>query len=459
MHCTFNLLELEHRLTQNIRYYFCRTDLNVTLGTIIKSFPQSSNVGKAELGTVMSFGYLFYAIGKLVNGHLMDRPNQSRRVFRNGLLGTILATTMIALLPSPIGDNSRSVLFCFGVLWSANRLAQSASWGSVVKILSEWFPPESHGQVIALATICYGFGDVAIRMFLGLVLTFLMRDGATSTDADRAWRAIFLISAFCTSLLTLPTLLHLKNTPPHHYMIQSKCDNDLDAESRSRVQGVWGLLRIPKFWILLCLAPGLTLIRETFITWTATFLVDELNLREGDAVVLSLLFPLFGTFSTLIGGYLIDHLSNLKRAMVPIAFMVLLTVTLSFFSAVTSTFVSTSGIVLWQVQVTSCFLSVVALALMAPFSFVDGIFVLSLAGKESAGIAIGIINAVGYVGAILAGHQMGSLAELHGWANVLLLLSIISFFCTLLFAFYLYLEFHTVPAAPSLKCKPIDSIN
>lgn len=175
------------------------------------------------------------------------------------------------------------------------------------------------------------------------------------------------------------------------------------------------------------MSPCLTLIRETFISWTAVFLSDTLKIKDGDAAMLSMLIPLFGTFSTLLGGWAVDRVRPARRGLIPVICLAVLMMTLLFSIQFIPTglkkAVAPSPREIFQV----CFLlSIISLSLMAPFSFVDGLFVLSLAGKHGPGLAVGIINAVGYTGAILAGHEMGSIAQNLGWQHVFRVLASIS---------------------------------
>jgi sugar phosphate permease len=138
-------------------YYFCRTNLVVSMSSLLKSLP---GVDKGELGTVLSFGYLFYAIGKLVNGALIDIYG-GRKMFLVGLMGTVGCTLLITLAPSFISVGNGTIttttaertLFALGCVWSMNRFFQSAGWGSLVKVLSHAFPSSMHGRVLGMATV------------------------------------------------------------------------------------------------------------------------------------------------------------------------------------------------------------------------------------------------------------------------------------------------------------------
>ena len=436
---------------------------------MLKSLP---GVDKAEFGTILSFGYMTYAAGKVVSGILIDRYGGAP-IFVGGLVLSLVASTVFLLLPvayDPVThqvlDPTR-VLSTFGFVWCINRAAQSAGWGALVKTIYQWFPQSMHGRVLGLASLSYGLGDVLIRIFLGSILSGVADPVAMRTDpgsAGHAWRTVFVVSIVCTIFLVMPSFRWFKSLPEHvpeleyvnvDELYSNNDPGSLEAsgkEKANRKQSVHigDVLRVllsnPKFYTLAVMSPCLTLIRETFISWTAVFLSDTLDLKDGDAAMLSMLFPLFGTFSSLLGGIAVDRASPHRRGLIPPACLLALTVMLMG----TAMYIpegadANAGSVFGM----CCLLSGISLALMAPFSFVDGLFVLSLTGKHGAGLAVGIINCIGYMGATLAGHEMGFLAEKFGWHYVLSVLagvSTLTFFASLV---YWHLDVRELDGRPS----------
>src|SRR5205807_7712925 len=61
-------------------------------------------------------------------------------------------------------------------------------------------------------------------------------------------------------------------------------------------------------------------------------------------------------------------------------------------------------------------IAAVAFALMAPYTFCSGVMALDLGGRRGGGTAAGLIDAAGYLGAVLSGLGIGALAESQGWA-------------------------------------------
>jgi OPA family glycerol-3-phosphate transporter-like MFS transporter len=78
---------------------------------------------------IASVGTFAYAIGKLVNGPLVDRVG--------GRTGFLIALAAVALFGA-LGAFSPS-LTVLSALYALNRFAGSAGWGAMVKIVPTWF--------------------------------------------------------------------------------------------------------------------------------------------------------------------------------------------------------------------------------------------------------------------------------------------------------------------------------
>jgi sugar phosphate permease len=267
--------------------------------------------------------------------------------------------------------------------------------------------------------------------------------------ASRAWRSVFLMAFFISSALSIPSLKWLRELRPEncistHSLVVPNGDDAFDGVLHNHQSPVkrpnffliiLRLMRKPKFWVLAILSPCLTLIRETLATWTQVLLVDLLGITDSSAAMMSLIFPLFGTVSTLLGGWAIDKSTPFRRGFIPVFCLFFLTIALAM-----TAHVATYGGNNQHPFGIGFLIMLLSLALMAPFSFVDGLFILSLVGKSGQGIAVGLINCIGYIGAIMAGHAMGSLAESSGWGAVFNLLTTISLCSCVLASLYWWFD-------------------
>jgi MFS family permease len=94
----------------------------VSLPLILTSMPGTD---KSEFGTIMSFGYLFYAAGKLVSGPLIDTYGGAP-LFMAGFFGSLFSTQLFVLAPSGTGTSLSLTmqLLALGSCWSLNRFCQ-----------------------------------------------------------------------------------------------------------------------------------------------------------------------------------------------------------------------------------------------------------------------------------------------------------------------------------------------
>jgi sugar phosphate permease len=174
-----------------------------------------------------------------------------------------------------------------------------------------------HGRIFGVATMSYGLGDVLARTLLGMVMMTVTPSTVTPASASHAWRCVFIISMIMAVLLSLPSLIWLENarTAPQK-AINTQTTKNPSMRVRQIRFTLAKLFRKPKFWILIIMAPCLALIRETFISWTALYFTDALGMNPSDAAFMTLIFPLFGTVSTLLGGWAIDSMGPHKRGFV-----------------------------------------------------------------------------------------------------------------------------------------------
>jgi OPA family glycerol-3-phosphate transporter-like MFS transporter len=194
----------------------------------------------------------------------------------------------------------------------------------------------------------------------------------------------------------------------------------LEGDDLTLKQLLVPLAKSPKFWALLVLSALLTLIRETFNSWTPIYLTEELDMSDGDAATASMVFPLVGTLSAILGGFLVDKISPRWRGLIPLVFLVFLSLNLAGLAAFAKYYQGEGP----KAVVLALFLiGMTAMFLIAPYSFLDGVFTLDLAGKKGCAATASIINGAGYIGAILSGVVTGVAADGSGWSLVFIILT------------------------------------
>ena len=384
-------------------FYLCRSNFAVSMSGIIADLARAGVDPKAarlSLGWVTTFGTLAYALGKLPGGGLVDFLG-GRRIYLGGMAGAILFTLIFAMGGS---------IPLFTMAWVGNRMVQAIGWPGMVKIVSRWFPFSSYGTAMGIVSLSYLWGDSAGRYGMGL----LLRKGVD-------WRGVFFIAAGMLSALLVVNLIWLRESPEELGLEEPETtptnvfgEGGADPTPPGVLELLLPLFRSPVFWIVCGLSFGLTLVRETFGTWTALYFEEAVGMDKGEAAGMSALFPLFGGFSVLLAGYLGDRAARGGRASIIFAGLLL-----SGASLLALGWIDPRATRLWPVVL----VSLTAFLLIGPYSYLAGAISLDLGGKRGGATTCGIVDFIGYLGGAFAGRAMAGISADHGWRGAFFLLA------------------------------------
>jgi sugar phosphate permease len=385
--------------------YFCRADLSVGAPLIVEDLTghgMSREQAIVRLGDIASLGVLAYALGKLFLGGLGDFWG-GRVSFLIGLAGATVFTLLFA---------SAGAIPIFTIAWFGNRLTQSIAWAGLIKTSSKWFDYSSYGTIIGILSISYLVGDAAARQSMGALI-----------GRGLGWRVLFFYAALVTALILAANLLFLRESRTAEGFPESK-PNPLnlfaDAESRPPSLGalLYPLLRSRAFLIVCALSLGCTIIRETFNIWTPLYLKDYLGYSTGKAAAMSAIFPGVGAVSVLASGWLSDRLGANGRSIILFvglsATVAALLLLMSVRSGASSSLLPLAGI------------GAIAFCLLGPYSYLGGAFALDFGGKQASAVSSGIIDGIGYLGAVAAGDSVARISVAVGWQGVFIALSAVS---------------------------------
>jgi sugar phosphate permease len=353
---------------------------------------------KEQLGTVVFFGGLAYALGKFISGGIGDFLG-GRRNFLAGMTGSILFTILFAL---------GGTIPWFTFAWIANRLVQSLGWVGMVKISSRWYSFSTYGTVMGLISLSFFFGDAVSRLFMKILL-----------DAEIGWHHIFYIAAGVLAVILLLNFFLLKETPrligeaePHSNPLNVFGKEGEEARPPGLLDLLKPLLASWAFWLVCFLSLGMTLLRETMNTWTPTYFT-EIGLSKPAAAGYSALVPFFGGISGILAGLLSDWLGRGGRA--TIIFFGMALVALGFMIL---GYVNFAGSTVGPVAL----MAFIAFMLLGPYSYLAGAISLDFGGKQGSATACGIIDGVGYLGGALAGY-IANISVHYGWGGAFTLLA------------------------------------
>jgi sugar phosphate permease len=397
--------------------YFCRADLSVATPLLVEELVKHG-VSHADaiirMGSIASFGVLAYALGKLFLTGLGDFWG-GRINFLIGLGGAAAFTLMFA---------SGLSLPVFTIAWIGNRLTQSISWAGLIKVSSKWFDFSSYGMIIGILSISYLVGDAAARQWMGMLI-----------EHGFGWRVLFYFAAAVVGLLLVLNFFFLRESRLDAGFVEAKPNPlNLFAASESRPQSLSELLlpliRSRAFLLVCLLSLGCTIIRESFNFWTPSYLREYLGYSMSNAARMSAVFPGVGAVSVLATGWLSDRLGANSRSLIMFVGLGATAAALLVLMTVRS---SATGPLLPLIAI-----GTIAFCLLGPYSYLGGAFALDFGGKQAGAASSGIIDGVGYMGAVVAGQGIGRVSVAFGWQGVFVALAAVSALAAL-GAGYLYL--------------------
>ncbi len=277
-------------------------------------------------------------------------------------------------------------------------------WSALVKVASRWFPAGRHGTIFGMLTLSYLFGDAIARLGLGALL-----------HLGLGWRGLFFAAAGVLATIAVASTFTLRASPAE----VGAAEPDANPENVYGQKGnaprpadlfdlLWPLASSFSFWLVCIISFGLTVVRETFNVWNPIYLKEAVGLSDAGAATASALFPLVGGLSTLAAGWLTDRIARGRRGAVMIPFLALLVAALYGLATLEPDTGATVPLLLT---------STVSFALLGPYSFLTGVLSLDFGGKRGSSTAAGLADTAGYLGAILSGYGIGTIAEEHGWSG------------------------------------------
>jgi MFS transporter, ACS family, hexuronate transporter len=354
--------------------YLCRKNLAVAVPLLGRAF----GANRGEIGRVASIGTAAYALGKLTLGPLIDRVGG-----RAGFLAVLFAVALFggvsALAPS---------LVLLTVAYSANRYAGAGGWPAIMKLVPTWFGAGRQATVVAVLSLSYVAGGIAATLLARQVLA----EGG-------GWRAVMGVPSLALLAIGIVCVFAVRAGP----LAAGKSGASAIARAPWRV-----LLSRPQFLVVCALSFALTLMRESFNTWSVDFLVSiqRAGARSVSVAALqSTTFDLAGGLGILIMGASYDRTpARVRRWLIAgiLGSLALLLALLPWGAA------RTPASAVWLV-------GAVGLLVYGPYSLLAGVFAVESGGAAAAATAAAIIDACGYLAGILAGEALGRVLDRGGY--------------------------------------------
>lgn len=365
-----------------IGIYLCRKNFSVAVPLIREAF----GLTKEQIGIVASVSTLAYMVGKFAFGPLIDRFGG-----RPSLLLAMLTVALFAAAGGFAGSLAGLTL-----LYSLNRLAGSAGWGAMVKLVPDWFPARHLPLAMAVLSLSFVFGGVCATLLAGQIAAW----------SDNDWRWVMSGPALVLAALTLLSWKVLPRAcPPRSRAVQGA---GADARARFEFRQVAELVRLPQFWVVCALSFTLTLLRETFNTWTVDFFKEaggpELSHRL--AAFLSTPFDALGALGIVGLGWCFGRLGPPARRRLLLVILLLLA---GLVWALPTLGRGHLGLAMFAV-------GGVGFLAYGPYSLLAGILAVEIRGQAYVATVAGFVDGTGYLAAILAGQQFGRILDLGGYS-------------------------------------------
>lgn len=356
-------------------------------GISVSKKPISEALGPDVLVGVESVYLAAYAVGMSANGFLGDRIG-ARRLIGFGMLLSAAACVVF-------GASSLGIAFLAAFL--VNGLAQSSGWPGNIKAMAEWTTPGNRGRVMGFWATCYQVGGAVANPLLGLLLTLGL-----------GWRATFFIPALWLALVGVAVLLFLKRGPGAGAgagAAKEAATAEDAEEARLRAEARRSVLRSRVVYCYGGAYFGIKIIRYAILLWLPFYLSTALHYADGTAANVSASFEVGGVVGTIGMGFLSDRLRSVPRSVLSSVWLVMLAGALYLY-------VQIGGL---GMGVNFAVMALVGALLFGPDSLLSGAAAQDAGGKYAAGVAAGMVNGIGSVGAILQEALTRGVSKHYGW--------------------------------------------
>ena len=362
-----------------IGIYLCRKNFSVANPMIKEAF----GLNKEAVGKIASVSTLAYMVGKFAFGPVIDRVG--------GRLAFLAALLLVAVFGAAGGVVSSLPMLTLA--YSLNRLSGSAAWGGMVKMVPNWFPVRSLPLAMAILSLSFVFGGVCATVIAGYIAEW----------SGNNWRWVMGGPAIILAVILVVCWLVLPSD-----RVQAPARGQGQASSSGfQFSHLYELLLIRRFWIVCALSFTLTLLRETFNTWTVDFFktTGGPDVSNRVASLLSTPFDALGAVGIVLLGWAFGILSPARRARLLFCILALLSVVVYALPTLGARSLA------WGTAAVGA----VGFLAYGPYSLLAGILAVEIKGKEYVGTVAGLVDGVGYLAAVLAGQQFGRILDQGGY--------------------------------------------
>jgi sugar phosphate permease len=363
-------------------YYLGRKGLSVVKARLVGT----SVVGEGALALIDGAYLAAYAVGLPASGVLGDRFGPRR------LLGVGLAASAAACALFGLSSGAAAFLIAF----TANGLAQSTGWPGTNRAMADWTPPAVRGRVMGAWATCYQAGGIAAT---ALATWLLARSG---------WRAAFLVPAAWLGALAAAVAFGLPDRRPAPPPAVDRAAAAPPAGAASPAAARRALARSPLVWSYGASYFFVKLIRYGILFWLPYYLFRVLGYSESASGYYSVSFEAGGVAGAVGFGALSDRVPALSRPAWAALGLAGLAGALAAYQSLAAR----------GPAFNVALMALVGCLLFGPDALLSGAAAQELGGPHAAGTAVGIVNGIGSLGAVLQGLLLVGVSRRFGWSAV-----------------------------------------
>ncbi len=358
---------------------FAKSNYGATIAYIVKE----GIFTKPESGLIASAFYIFYGIGQMVGGRIVDKTSPYKCI-GIGVLGALIANTILVFT-----KNYTVVL----IVWSINGFMQFGIWPGILRILSTDIFPVFRQKA--------GF-HISYGLTLGNIFSYLC--AAVLLDLF-GWSVMFGSSAIMLLAALVIWIFASRVAPPKETAETAPARVEKQKEPKDAKQSLWKVFGASGFWITLPIALLACMLSNGTQVWIPTMIMESYTVSQSWANVQSIILSIVGIVALWSFMPLLKKLKNEMRARV-------LFYSLSLIPLLVLQFIGKIPMVL----------AVVMLALFQMMAVFSGAYSASTFGRFApygySGAATGISNSMSSFGIVVASTAYAFIAEYFGWSGV-----------------------------------------
>jgi len=398
-------------LTGYAVFYFIRKNMSVANPLIREEF----GIGKEEMGAALGVAAIAYGISKFLSGILADTLSP-RYVMSMGLLFSACISFVLGFASEGVsGFLGITVTTFFAAFWILNNIFQGMGQPPCTRLLTQWFSPSEIGKQWGIWNMSHHLGAAGILFMGGYLAVYF-----------ETWRAVFFAPAAFAFIFAFFLINRLRDKPedvglPPIEVYQQHKDAEHAGDETPEIEHhveeiketakeifVKYILKNKLIWLVSLVNLFIYIVRIGILDWAPSFLKESRGLSIMESAVTTGTFEIAGIVGAIAAGWLSDTLFRGRRGRVSIIFMGLLVLAVLAILYVPSN----------NPYLMSTVLFAVGFFVHGPMLLV-AVAAADFATKKAAATAVGLTGLFGYIGAYLANHGTGFIADRWGWDYVI----------------------------------------